>query len=280
MALPLGIHFTDPASPIFIDIEGDNSETLCVISTSQLGANASAPSQAHSTTERNSASRKRVREEDNDNGNGNENENENHNHNRNEEDPNVRVSVPRSRPADKERAKRPMKAVQRADLTFLAHAQAHASTSSRSGTVRGSMPPPASIPFRPLSQTPIFSQNNNDRDPLFLPGSQLSVAEEEAIRDSGLGIESMGAEELEALLEGDGEEVAFDFGSQRIMSQDGSGGLNDGAYRDEGNAMDDEGQGAGDSFDIIEDMELEATQVEGGKVYIFCLSDLCLPGIF
>jgi hypothetical protein len=44
--------------------------------------------------------------------------------------------------------------------------------------------------------------------------------------------------------------------------------------------MDDEGQGAGGSFDIIEDMELEATQAEGGKVFIFCISDLCLPEIF
>jgi hypothetical protein len=33
------------------------------------------------------------------------------------------------------------------------------------------------------------------------------------IRDTGLGIEDMNAEELEMMLEGDGEEVVFDTGS-------------------------------------------------------------------
>jgi hypothetical protein len=35
-----------------------------------------------------------------------------------------------------------------------------------------------------------------------------------------LGIEKIGADELEALLEGDGEEIAFDFGSQRMKGLD------------------------------------------------------------
>ena len=264
MALPLDLRFTDPSSPLFIDIEGDNSETLLVISTSQAGANP----QVQSNTGQNPANaiRKRIREDDNENGN----DDDNHN---NEESINTRESVSRPRPREKERVKKPMKVVQRADPASVVHAQAHAS--SRPGTVRGSMPPPNSIPFRPLSQTPMFSQignnNSNSQDPLFLPGSQLSVADEEAIRDSGLGIESMGADELEALLEGDGEEVAFDFGSQRKMSQMNSGEFNGNAIMDRDDAMDgEEGRGAGNSSGVIEDMEMEATQADGAKVSISC----------
>jgi cell cycle checkpoint control protein RAD9A len=278
MTLPLDLHFTDPALPLFIDIEGDNFETLFVISTSQVGAS----SQAQSITEQRlgSVNRKRVREDDNENGN------ENNNHN-DEDGPNIRESVPRSRPTAKDRVRKPMKAVQRGDPASVAHAQAHASRSSRPGTVRGSMPPPQSIPFRPLSQTPMFSQNvdinnnnnNNGRDPLFLPGSQLSVVNEKAIRDSGLGIESMGADELAALLEGDGEEVGFDFESQK-MSQDEYGQLDGGAARDGDDAMEEDGRGAasGDSFEVIEDVELEATQAEGGKVFISHTADHFVHG--
>lgn len=266
MSFPLDLHFTDPISPLFIDIESDNSETLFVISTSKVGANAGVPSQAQSNPGRNpgSVNRKRMREDDN------ENRNEDDNHNTGE-GASADGPVPSFRPKEKERIKKPMKAVQRVDPASVALAL----NSSRPGTVRGSMPPPNSIPFRPLSQTPVFSQisnRNNGRDPLFLPSSQLSVADEEAIRDSGLGIESMGADELEALLEGDGEEVAFDFGSQREMSQ-----MNSGEHGGDTN-MDDamegeEGRGAGDSFDVIEDMEMEATQAEGAKVFVPCKPD-------
>ena len=263
MTLPLDLHFTDPVSPLFIDIEGDNFESLFVISTSQVIANANSSVQSQSTTgqRHDNVNRKRVREDDSDNPNDADNQN-----------------IPKSRPTEKERIKKPMKAVKRLGPTSVAHAQAHASTSSRPGTVRGSMPPPSSIPFRPLSQTPVFSHHNGDnhrRDPLFLPGSQLSTADEEAIRDSGLGIENMGADELEALLEGDGEEVGFDFGSQRMLSQPGIEGLADG---NEGDAMqEDEDRGGGDSFDVIEDMELEATQADGGtKVFSTCALYHCL----
>jgi cell cycle checkpoint control protein RAD9A len=262
MSFPLDLHFTDPASPLFIDIESENSETLFVISTSQVGANAGVPSQAQSNTghDLGSVNRKRMRQDDNENGN----EDDNHN---TEEGASTHGPVPRSRPKEKERIKKPMKVVQRVNPASVALTLAN---SSRPGTVRGSMPPPNSIPFRPLSQTPVFSQisnMNNGRDPLFLPGSQLSVADEEAIRDSGLGIESMGADELEALLEGDGEEVAFDFGSQRGMSQMNSG-EHDGDTNIDDAMEGEEERGAGDSFDVIEDTEMEATQAEGAKVFV------------
>jgi cell cycle checkpoint control protein RAD9A len=260
MALNLDLHFTDPASPLFIDIEGDNSEILFVIAPVQLAPNANIPSQAQSAMER-SVNSKRAREEDSANGDGGEGSN-------------TRTSTPRFRLAERERVRKPMKAVHRVDPASIAHAGAISSTLSRPKTVHGSMAPPASIPLRPLSQTPIFSQSHrnvsNGRDPLFLPGSQLSAADEEAIRGSGLGIESMGADELEALLEGDGEEVAFDFGSQRAMSQVTSGDFDGAIGGDEDDPMDEEGPGNGDGFDVIEEMELEPTQEGGAKVFLFC----------
>jgi len=265
MTLPLDLRFTDPASPLFIDVEGDNSICLFVISTSQVATNTGESSQAQSNLGQGLEPRKRSREDDGENDHGG-------NFNGGE-GASTRESVPRSRPTEKDRIKKPSKAAKRANPAPVAYAQAHASTSSRPGTVRGSMPPPASIPFRPLSQRPIFSQpngHNNRRDPLFLPGSQLSVADEEAIRDSGLGIENMDADELAALLEGDGEEVGFDFGSQMGILQSGSGEFDDGPNQAEDDAMEEEGRGGGDSFDIIEDMELEATHPNGGtKVFIF-----------
>lgn len=45
------------------------------------------------------------------------------------------------------------------------------------------------------------------KEPLFLPSSQLSQVDEEAIRQSGLGIENMDKEEFLAMLEDEGEEV-------------------------------------------------------------------------
>jgi len=49
--------------------------------------------------------------------------------------------------------------------------------------------------------------------------SQMSEADEQVLRETGLGIEDMNAEELEMMLEGDGEEVEFT-GSQMPPEQD------------------------------------------------------------
>ena len=48
------------------------------------------------------------------------------------------------------------------------------------------------------------------KTPLFFPLSQLSQQSEQAIIQSGLDVEYMNWEELEGMLEGDGEEVKFD----------------------------------------------------------------------
>jgi cell cycle checkpoint control protein RAD9A len=179
MSLALELRFTDPAAPLFIDVEGDNADTLFVISTSQVPG-APMPSQAPTNP------KKREREET---------------------------------PRDIARIKKPMKAVQRTDAASLAQAERSSRSQSTSRTA-GSMPPPP-VPQRSsksqheerfdAQMTPGPSRN---REPLFLPmSSQLSAADEQMIRDTGLGIEDMNAEELEMMLEGDGEEVVFDTGS-------------------------------------------------------------------
>ncbi|KAI0078686.1 hypothetical protein K474DRAFT_1641090 [Panus rudis PR-1116 ss-1] len=65
-----------------------------------------------------------------------------------------------------------------------------------------------------LYDSGLFSQPAQDREmPLFLPSSQalsqLSKADEEAIIQSGLGIEYMNMDEFNAMLDGEGEEVGF-----------------------------------------------------------------------
>lgn len=182
MSLSLDLRFTDPAAPLFIDVEGDNSETLFVISTSQVhGAVTGAPSQRYHA----SGNKKRDRDET---------------------------------PADT-RNKKPMKAVQKVGsrTPSVPHAlvpgSAATSVSARSSQREmhdDTMPPPSFIPLNIPPARPGAS-----REPLFLPtSSQLSVIDEAVLKSTGLGIESMDANELADMLEGEGEEVAFDFASQ------------------------------------------------------------------
>lgn len=245
MGLCLDLRFTDPAAPLFIDVESDESECLFVVSTSQInGSGAAAPSnsaQLHA----------RKRALPNDEG---------------ESSVKQRSETPR--------IKKPMKAVQRTDT----HTPDIASTSRAQSDTR-SMPPPSYVPQHTTdssrdqnSPVPMPSMNNNppswnflsnpasggvnvdpeplfyadssqllsggpspemgratarDRTPLFYPLSQLSQADEEVIRASGLGIENMDRDELEAMLEGEGEEVDFDFGASQnlIKVEDGDSAM-------------------------------------------------------
>ena len=253
MTLNLDIHFTDPASPLYIDVEGDNSEALFVISTSEVATGAGAQSTTGQQQRTENMRKKRIREENGDGSGGEENG-----------DSDERASRPSER--EREKPKRPIKVVQRADPTAVVRgAQAYILSSSSRTT--GSMVPPPSLPFRQRSQS-----RSGDREPLFLPGSQVSIplAASQAIKESGLGIEAMGADEFIDMLEGDGEEVGFDFTSQRVGAGD-RGEAGDDAMIE----LEEDGKGGEDSFDVIEEMELEATQVNAGgsKVcsYLDCL---------
>lgn len=227
MSLSLDLRFTDPAAPLFIDVDGDYSNTLFVISTSQVNGGQSSVNL--SPPENFANNRKRDREET---------------------------------PGEATRIKKPMKAAQRAETPFGATAHPQSRAQSR---VPGSMPPPTSLPrsavYHPANLNlqcdamstppPPSAASVRVREPLFLPSSsQLSVADEEVLRSTGLGVESMNATELTALLEDEGEEVAFDFGSQAPKNSS----LNE--YQD-GSKHDDNGP---DSLEIVDEVELESTQ--------------------
>ncbi|KZP11597.1 hypothetical protein FIBSPDRAFT_756546 [Athelia psychrophila] len=278
MTLALDMRFTDPASPLFIDVEGDNSETLFIISTSQVATN-SLPSSQSTSSGKNTGSRqssvslKRSREADESNL---------------DMDPdagNVDHAASRSSSVlrtDREHIRKPMKAVQRAEPGSSAHAQAFASSSSSnrnryrpSMNASGSMPPPPSMPFRAPSQFQ-NSQSVDDasnwqhpeKEPLFLPmpSSQLSVAEEDLMRESGLAIEGMdSAVALMAMLEDEGEEVDFrPSQAAHVSPAEDSGHVF--ANGEDGDMYGDEAFGA-DSLDVIED-EMRATQdVTGAKAF-------------
>jgi cell cycle checkpoint control protein RAD9A len=87
--------------------------------------------------------------------------------------------------------------------------------SRQSSHVPGSMPPPSlpdSNSFRPPASLHQPSQPRippeRKEEPLFLPSSQLSVTENKFLEEAGFGdIETL--EDLNALLEGEGEEVDF-----------------------------------------------------------------------
>jgi cell cycle checkpoint control protein RAD9A len=95
-----------------------------------------------------------------------------------------------------------------------------------------------------------------DQTPLFYPFSQLSQVDKEVIRASGLGIEDMNQDELEAMLEGEGEEVDFEFAASQNLTNMERG---DSAML----SADDP-----ESFELIENTELGPTQdgVGGKKV--------------
>ena len=206
MSLTLDLRFTDPAAPLFIDIESDNSDSLFVISTSQVhGAISGAP-----THHQLSNNRKRERQDS----------------------------------PTEVRNKKPMKAVQVLDR--VPH-PSHSLPRATPVVIHRSDQEASSSRVLP------HSDRGTSREPLFLPASsQLSVAHEEAIRSSGLGIEHMDVDELAQMLDGEGEEVAFDFSSQKPSNEVHQASQ-------EGHAKDETEYS--DSFDLqIEEGDFEPTQ--------------------
>ncbi|KAJ3554908.1 hypothetical protein NP233_g12328 [Leucocoprinus birnbaumii] len=175
MTLSLDMHFTDALAPLFINVEGDCTQGLFVIATTQppgvpmpTSQNSYRPLSSH---------KKREREET---------------------------------PIDAHRLKRNMKIVQKVEIDETDRNSRHSSR------IPGSMPPPSlpgpsSLRMPPSSVRELPQQLNpigNGREPLFLPSSQLSVAENQFLKKAGLGdIQTL--EDLNALLEGDAEEVEF-----------------------------------------------------------------------
>ncbi|KAH0827816.1 Rad9-domain-containing protein [Lanmaoa asiatica] len=266
MASALELRFTDPAAPLFIDIEGDESDGLFVISTSQLQGMASG-----SNTNTRSSSTPKPQQPGG--------QKRPHPDNEAQISWNASGSGRGSETPRVEKVKKSMKAVQRTEVPGASVSRENSAAIKDEDM----MPPPPFIPnpnrtqgshslvfhtsqdedfgamdhfdsggvgdeagtidgytgdgdakggenstfshpgdplFYPQSSqivpppVPLIcerpTQTQRAQTPLFLPFSQLSQQDERAIRESGLGVEYMNREELEAMLEGDGEEVEFD----------------------------------------------------------------------
>ncbi|KAJ7287580.1 hypothetical protein C8J57DRAFT_591326 [Mycena rebaudengoi] len=139
MSLTLDLRFTDPAAPLFIDVDGDNSDTLFVISTSQ-------PPGIPASSQASVIRKKREREET---------------------------------PRDFVRAKKPMKVVQRTDVAALVQADRAARSQSRNTeSMPPPSVPPRSYQSRDedTPDTQMTPGPSRTREPLFLPSTQLSAA--------------------------------------------------------------------------------------------------------
>ncbi|KAF8160680.1 Rad9-domain-containing protein [Crassisporium funariophilum] len=223
MSLPLELRFTDPAAPLFIDIEGDHSETLFVIATSQVQGAPTATQPINGSSNPKKRERERTLSE-----------------------------TPR--------IKKPMKLVQTADPDSL-YSRSTPNLRRSESTVLGSMPPPSIIPRPSFSQVPQpdgLGQNPSmsypeKSEPLFLPSSQMSAADEEVLRSTGLGVELMDADELAEMLDGEGEEVDFSYASQAPPGLDQSQPTR--IAWDTDMAIDDP-----DSFELVDEGVLSATQ--------------------
>ena len=97
---------------------------------------------------------------------------------------------------------------------------------------------------RPLHASQHDEDPHLPRDePLFLPGSQLSQADQDLIREAGLGIENMNMDEFNAMMDDEGEEVVYN-----------------GAGIDTDGVMDVHDQSERGMSDEIEDTQMAPTQ--------------------
>lgn len=274
--LSLEVRFTEPDAPLYVDVSGDLADTMFVIAASHLQSFSPQNSQTRQSDARAQVKgKKRPLEEDAHHGNAQE------------------VARERTRSGHANRPAKPMKVVHRADPASIAremHPPPSAQQPQPSWAIltaaqqqyrdphrdaeddAGALP--SQPPFRGASQA--SQRGGAEREPLFLPSSQLSQlprAAEEAIIGSGLGIEHMTAEELEDMLEGDAEEVEFatqrSFVADDVQVEAAESALDmeeeeDWQIEDD---MDfgDAGYGQqGESFELIEDIEMEPTQNDGG----------------
>jgi cell cycle checkpoint control protein RAD9A len=84
-----------------------------------------------------------------------------------------------------------------------------------SALIRGSQGARQPAPLRASAmRRPSFPVRHRQEESLFLPGSQMSTADKEALHASGLG--DMDADEFNAMMEDEGEEVGFNLGLSDI----------------------------------------------------------------
>ncbi|KAI0272404.1 Rad9-domain-containing protein [Gloeopeniophorella convolvens] len=171
MDASIDMRFTDPGTPLYVEVRNDGIECLFAVSTNSApGAPAPAPvrSQSRPAGTPDSAqgqARKRLREES---------------------------------PA---RPRAPARIVERIKPSALTRRVVPEQRA------QGSLLP-APAPGASMGPPPLPASARTE--PLFLPGSQMSAADEAALRASGLG--EMDADEFNAMMEDEGEEVGFHLG--------------------------------------------------------------------
>ncbi|KAJ7218108.1 Rad9-domain-containing protein [Mycena pura] len=177
MSLALQLRFTDPAAPLFIDVEGDNADTLFVISTSQVPG---VPMSSQVSTN----ARKRDREET---------------------PRDARIRKPMKAAQRTDAASVAHSEADRAQSSMGRASMPPPPVPRRSSTV--TQPSPnmdTEMEMAEAQKTP-GQARTREREPLFLPtSSQMS-----AVETTGLGIEDMTAAEMEMMLEGEDQEVIF-----------------------------------------------------------------------
>jgi cell cycle checkpoint control protein RAD9A len=219
----LDVRFTDPAAALYVDVQSDSIEGLFAISTSRVPGAPTPPAVAAPSQVHPAGS-----------------------------SGSAQVHV-RKRPREDSAAPRhrttPAKVVERVG------------PSAHPRRVQAP-PPPPSIPSHAsqgarLSSLPV---RQTPEGPLFLPESQMSAADREALHASGLG--DMDADEFNAMMEDDGEEVGLNLDAWGIPPPPSPVPDID---------WDERGQGQGQNVDLFEDnieeSEMGPTQSdENGKV--------------
>ncbi|KAG2078976.1 hypothetical protein BDR04DRAFT_1086026 [Suillus decipiens] len=230
MGLCLDLRFTDSVAPLFIDVESDELECLFVISTSQHGG-AAAPPPSNSTL-----LNTRKRPSPSDDGEGSSRQRS--------ETPRIKKPMKAVQRIDAHTPNTTSTSRAQSDVRSMpppSYIPQHTP-----GSPQNQMPPLPSpswnLPSDPsygvtVQPEPLFYPQSSqslsdgpsgspeigrakarDRTPLFYPLSQLSQADKEVIRASGLGIEDMNQDELEEMLEGEGEEVEFEFAASQNLT--------------------------------------------------------------
>ena len=165
MEAVLNVRFTDPAAPLYVNVQSDSIESLFAMSTSRVPG---APEPPEATVPRQTRSA--------------------------EPSGSVQGRRTNKRPTDETTMRRtPAKVVQRVSPHALARRTSGAQPSAPSHA------PERHQPSHPLRQP--------REEPLFLPGSQMSAADKEALHASGLG--DMDADEFNAMMYDEGVEVGL-----------------------------------------------------------------------
>jgi cell cycle checkpoint control protein RAD9A len=165
----LDVRFTDPAAALYVNVQSDSIESLFAMSTSRVPG---APEPPVATLPRQARSAGTSGSAQG-------------------------RATTNKRPFEETTMRRrtPAKVVERISPPAL-----------RRGASGAQPPAPSHAPTR---DQPLLSARLPTREPLFLPGSQMSAADREALRASGLG--DMDADEFNAMMEDDGEEVGLNF---------------------------------------------------------------------